>query len=396
MDERSTVNRTDDAWGQSYWAWEVLFAVACVATAFLVFFSDSRPVAKAIADGLIGLMAVGYLVLGRRIVHGEGNGTARVLASAALVLCTAAAILADTTASFVLFFTIPLLFMLLELRPAVVSTTVLILWESASAVLNGGWHNPSLRILLPMTAILVVFSMLVGKFTSDVVRESNARARLIRELEESQAEVERLSREAGTAVERERLAREIHDTLAQGFTSIVALTQAIESEVDTDPDAARKHLALAGRTARENLTEARAMVAALTPSALATGSLADAVRRQAKRLSDETGIVVECEVDDELPPLRTAVEVVLLRATQEALANVRKHANASTVRLRLSAVDGSVRLQVTDNGRGFSPQASTSGFGLRGMRSRAEQVGGKLAVRPGATGGTELELEVPA
>ncbi|MBB4688032.1 sensor histidine kinase [Amycolatopsis jiangsuensis] len=396
MDERSTVNRTDDAWRRSYWAWEVLFAVACVATALLVLFDDPAPAAKAVADGAIAAMALGYLVTGRHIVQGEDNGTARVLASTALLLLTATAIFAATTASFVLFFTAPLLFMLLELRPAVVATTLLILCEPASAVLAGGWDSPNLVILLPMTAILLVFSVLAGKFTSDVLRESSERARLIRELEESQAEVERLSHEAGTAAERERLAREIHDTLAQGFTSIVALTQAIESELDTDPAAVRKHLALAGATARENLAEARTMVAALTPSELATGSLPDAVRRQVNRLAEETGIAVECEVDSVLPPLRTATEVVLLRAAQEALANVRKHARASRVHVRLSAVDGTVRLRVDDDGCGFSSQAPTSGFGLRGMRSRAETVGGRLTVRAGESGGTGLELEVPA
>ncbi|GAA3554832.1 sensor histidine kinase [Amycolatopsis ultiminotia] len=390
------MKQPDDAWRRSYWAWEVLFAVACVATVLLVLFDDPPVAAKAISAGAIGVLALGYLVTGRRIVHEQDNGTTRVAAATVLVVLTATAVFAATSSSFVMFFTAPLLFMLLDLRPAIVATTLLLLCEPASAVVNGGWRNPNLVILLPMTAILVVFSVLAGKFTHDVLRESNARAKLIRELEESQAEVERLSREAGTAAERERLAREIHDTLAQGFTSIVALAQAIESELDTDPAAVRRHLALTGRTARENLAEARAMVAALTPSELATGSLPDAVRRQANRLADETGIVVECTVDDALPPLRTAVEVVLLRAAQEALSNVRKHAGASRVHVRLSAVDGAVRLRVDDDGGGFSPQAPTSGFGLRGMRSRAEQVGGRLAVQAGEDGGTELELEVPA
>ncbi|PKV93795.1 signal transduction histidine kinase [Amycolatopsis echigonensis] len=395
MDKRSEVNQAD-AWERSYWSWEVLFAVAYVATALLVFANDGSTTAKIVAEAAMGAIAVGYLAAGRRVVHGDDNETARRIAAGALIALTATAILATTVASFVLFLACPLLFMLLDLRPAIVATTLLILLEPVSAVLSGGWNRELLSILLPMTAILIVFSVLAGKVTSDVLQQSHARAELIRELESSQAEVARLSREAGTAAERERLAREIHDTLAQGFTSIITLTQAIESELDTDLSTVRRHLALAGRTARENLAEARAMVAALAPSDLATGSLPEAVQRQADRLAEETGIPVECEVDDALPSLSTAVEVVLLRAAQEALSNVRKHSGATLVRVRLSAVDGAIRLCVADNGCGFTPDADGTGFGLRGMRSRAEQVGGALKVRTGANGGAELELEVPA
>jgi len=385
-----------DAWKQSYWSWEVLYAVAYGATALLVLFDDGPVPLKVVSEAAMAVLALGYLVVGRRIVHGEDNDRARRLAAAVLTLATGTAILANTTASFILFFASPLLFMLLELRPAVATTSLLVLLEPGSAVLHNGWSSQLLTILLPMTAILIVFSVLAGKFTTDVLHQSQARAELIRKLESSQAEVARLSREAGTAAERERLAREIHDTLAQGFTSIIALTQAMESELDTDLPTVRKHLALAGRTARENLAEARAMVAALAPSDLATGSLPEAVRRQADRLAEETGVPVQCEVDEALPPLRTAVEVVLLRATQEALSNVRKHAGATEARVHLSAVDGTVRLLVADNGCGFSPDAAGTGFGLRGMRSRVEQVGGTLAVRTGPGDGTELELEVPA
>ncbi|MFB9932057.1 sensor histidine kinase [Amycolatopsis halotolerans] len=372
-----------------------MFAVAYAATAVLVLVNDGSAAAKIVAEAALGAIAVGYLAAGRRVVHGEDNETTRVVAAVALIALSATAILATTAASFVLFLACPLVFMLLELRPGIVATTLLILLEPVSAVVNGGWDNQLLSVLLPMTAILIVFSVLAGKFTSDVLRQSRARAELIRELESSQAEVARLSREAGTAAERERLAREIHDTLAQGFTSIITLTQAIESELDTDLSTVRKHLALAGRTARENLAEARAMVAALAPSDLATGSLSEAVQRQADRLAEEIGVPVEYEVDD-LPTLPTAVEVVLLRAAQEALSNVRKHSGATLVRVRLSAVDGAIRLRVADNGCGFAPDADGTGFGLRGMRSRAEQVGGTLEVRTGANGGTELELEVPA
>lgn len=385
-----------DAWQRSFWFWEVLFAVAYVATAFLVLFDDVTTASKVVAEIALAAVAVSYLVAGRRLVKREDNSLPARVYAGVLVAAVGTAIFADTTASFVLFMVCPLLFMLLDVRSASVVTTVVIVLDPISAVVTGGWGNPSLGILLPMTAILIVFSALAGKFTTDIIKQSTARAELIRQLEDSQAEVTRLSREAGTAAERERLAREIHDTLAQGFTSIVTLTQAMESELDTDPDAVRRHLALAGRTARENLAEARAMVAALAPSELASGSLQEALRRQASRLEDETALLVECDVDSPLPSLKTAAEVVLLRGAQEALTNVRKHAKATTVLIRLSAVDSGIRLLVRDDGEGFSPAEPTDGFGLRGMRSRVEQVGGRLSVRSDRGDGTELELEVPA
>ncbi|MET8995183.1 sensor histidine kinase [Amycolatopsis sp. NPDC004169] len=384
-----------DAWDRFNWLWEILFAVAYLATTTLVLLDHGDPARTAIAVGALTALALGYLLWGRRIVRDDDSPSGQRWAFAVTVLVLVGiALFAQETSGFILFMACPLLFSTLEFRPAAVLTTVAILLNPASTVVNQGWRGPTLHIMLPMTAILVVFGLLCGKFIGHVIDESRGRADLIAKLEASQAEVARLSREAGTAAERERLAREIHDTLAQGFTSIVTLAQAIESELDTDPAAARRHAELAARTARDNLTEARAMVAALAPADLAAGSLVDAVRRQADRLADETGLPVEYEVDGGLPALGTAGEVVLLRGAQEALNNVRRHAAASAVSVRLSAVDGSVRLSVRDDGAGFDPDRAT-GFGLRGMRSRAEQVGGRLSVRSGPSG-TELTLEVPA
>ncbi|MEV6880129.1 sensor histidine kinase [Amycolatopsis sp. NPDC051128] len=383
-----------DAWDRFNWLWEILFAVAYVATTVLVVLDGSDPVRTAVAVAALTALALTYLLWGRRVVRNDGHRRQRWALAVVVVALVAVAMFANTTASFILFMVCPLLFSTLEFRPAAVLTTVAILLSPASSIANDGLRGPALHILLPMTAILVVFGVLSGKFILHVIEESRGRADLIAELEESRAEVARLSREAGTAAERERLAREIHDTLAQGFTSIVTLAEAIKSELDSDPAAARRHVELAARTARENLAEARTMVAALAPADLTAGSLADAVRRLADRLADETGLTVRYEVDGALPAFGMAGEVVLLRGAQESLNNVRRHAGASAVLVRLSVVHGSVRLFVRDDGAGFDPDG-VSGFGLRGMRSRAEQVGGTLSVRSGPSG-TELTLEVPA
>lgn len=385
-----------NAWDRLYWLWDVVHATAYAGTLVMVLtdgVSSRRELVAAIA--LTGI-AIAYLAARRRLRANEPGTDLSVVFGVVIVVLTMVAMFASSSSSFILFSVCPMLYMAFPPKPASILSAFVTLMVPVANVIQNGFTEASLSTLVPITAFLVVFGALVGWWANRIIDQSRERAELIEKLEASQAEVSRLSHEAGTAAERERLAREIHDTLAQGFTSIVALTQAIESEMDTDLTAARRHLGLAARTARENLTEARAMVAALTPSALTAGSLEDAVRRQAERLGEESAIAVSCEVAGPLPALGTAVEVVLLRATQEALTNVVKHAEAAAVGVRLSVVEGSVRLEVTDDGVGFDPDVPAEGFGLSGMRARAEQVGGTVRVHSGQSKGTTVELEVPA
>lgn len=385
-----------NAWERFFWLWEVLFGITFIATVALVLAEDGTTADKTVAVLCLACLGLTYLFQGRRLIKGPEYEDTPWLFAGVMMLLVTGAIFASTTSSFILFLVCPVLYMTLSTKPASILTTIAVLLGPAASIARGGLDQPALRILLPMTASLIIFSLLAGRYTTGIIEQSKARAALIEQLEASQAEVARLSREAGMAAERERMAREIHDTLAQGFTSIVTLTQAIESEMDTDPKAARRHLELAARTARENLAEARAMVAAELPSALASASLEEALRRQVERLTEEAGIEAAIEIDGTLPALPMATEVVLLRGAQEALSNVRKHSRATRVSLRLSVVDGKVRLGVTDDGAGFDPAEPTDGFGLAGMRTRAGQVGGIVtcASEPGA--GTTLELEVPA
>jgi signal transduction histidine kinase len=268
--------------------------------------------------------------------------------------------------------------------PAVIGASAV----QAGILLLAGGHGDNL--IPPLVGMVI--SVVMGTLIDRTITETQQRGALIEQLEASRAEVARLSHEAGTAAERARLAREIPDTLAQGFTSIVALVQAVESELDGEQPKARGHLALAARTARENLAEARALVAALSPSALDGGSLEDAVRRQVERLGEETAIAATYRTVGEPAELPTAVEVVLLRAVQEALANVRNHARAGSVTVTLRYAGSAVTLSVVDDGVGIG---GPEGFGLRGMRARAEQVSGTLVVKGLPGKGTRLELEVP-
>jgi len=241
----------------------------------------------------------------------------------------------------------------------------------------------------PIFTVSAAISVWMGIFISRVVEQSAERAALIDELRASRAENARLAHEAGVAAERERLAGEIHDTLAQGFTSIITLLQAV------DPALRDERLALAVRTAKENLAESRALIAALSPSALASGSLPDSVRRQAGRFTEESGVAATFRTTGDERALPTAVEVVLLRAAQEALTNVRRHASANEAAVLLAYAPETVQLGLRDDDRRVVTGAA-DGVGLTGMPARAEQVHGTLTVRSDPDTGTTIELEVPA
>ena len=148
------------------------------------------------------------------------------------------------------------------------------------------------------------------------------------------------------------------------------LLQAADTEIGLDPAEARRHVGLATQTAREGLAEARAMVAALTPAHLDTGPLHEALGGLTDRIGAELAIAARFEVCGPPRPLPANAEVVLLRAAQEALANVRKHAGAADVRVVLSYQPHAVRLDVRDDGAGFDPDRVNGGYGLRGMRNR--------------------------
>ncbi|MEV0560232.1 sensor histidine kinase [Dactylosporangium sp. NPDC050588] len=309
----------------------------------------------------------------------------------------------DHTASFALFAWGSMVFATLPLRPALLVVAVLDLVPVPLALLRDGTLT-KVHGLIPLTVLGLAFAIVAGTYIARLTDQNEERAAMIAELSASRAEVARLSHEAGVLTERARLAAEIHDTLAQGFTSIITLAQAA-----TDPAQTARRLEQVVGTARDNLAEARALVAALSPADLHTAGLVAAVRRQLSRLAAETGIRTACHLPSPswaLIDLPTAQQVVLLRSLQEALTNVRKHAGATTVDVWLTTTGTSVALTVTDDGAGFTvpssgpavassvPGSPAAGYGLAGMRARVEDAGGICTIesRPGA--GTTITVEL--
>lgn len=241
-----------------------------------------------------------------------------------------------------------------------------------------------------------------------LLRDAEERQRLVASLLEAQEDAAALQeelahaqRESGQIEERTRLSREIHDTIAQGFSSIVLLAQAAGDPASrTEPATALRQIET---ISRDNLVEVRRIVAALAPAALEAGALTGAVQRMLDRLSDETGVRTELHADASLPALPTTVEVALLRTAQSALANVRRHSGAQHVVVSLVDAGDSVRLDIVDDGSGFDPAdwarepaaLAAGGYGLLSMRARLRELGGGLDVETAPGDGTALSAHLP-
>jgi signal transduction histidine kinase len=382
--------------GDWHWMWSVYIAGVCGVAAVACFLLDGllpgrSPVAAAV---ILGLMLT-WLVAAGRAVPKLGELSWRPV----LYICVTAVlwILAMwfSPAAFIAIPALyPVVFSTLPLPAGVVAAVLITLIPLTLDIATTGLDSAHLPIGIAMTLLGLVAGPIIGIMVVNAVRQRILMADLIAELEATRAQSARLSRETGAATERQRLAHEIHDTLAQGYTSIIALAQAVEAEMRTDPAAAARHIALIDSTARANLSESRTMVSSLTPAALDDDSIAAAIRRQCENFAAETGVPVALSAEQDLPASAMASSVVLLRAAQESLSNIRRHARATAVTVRLSSAGNRVRLTLSDNGVGLCAQHQ-DGFGLRGMRARAAQVGGTLTISEAPQGGVTVLVEVP-
>nr|WP_239528388.1 sensor histidine kinase [Microbacterium esteraromaticum] len=204
---------------------------------------------------------------------------------------------------------------------------------------------------------------------------------------ELQDELARTQRDAGAARERTRLARDLHDTIAQELSSVSLLARGGDADRMPQIDALAQH----------SLTELRRIVAALAPAELEGTALAGALQRLLDALAADTGIRTELDVDEAPPALPTSVEVTLLRIAQSALANVRQHSAAELVRVVLAGEGDRAVLQISDDGRGFDTTAlevRTRSYGLIAMRSRLRELGGELRIDSAPGEGTTVRAEV--
>jgi signal transduction histidine kinase len=382
----------DDAWRSDSGRWQAYFALVLAAAVVYVLAEHAPWERTAIAVGLLLALVPWFVFVGRRVIGHDDIRPSSLAFVAGLVALSGGASVAAPSASIVLFALCPLCFMVLTWGRGLIAVLALNLVPSARFFLQ----TPDLSAILAYAVwatVIITFSGMFALWINRIIGQSTERRELIQQLRATRAELAEVSREAGALAERERMAWEIHDTLAQGFTSILMLLQAAEPHIVTRPDEARRQVGLALQTARENLEEARALVAAQPPAPLGAASLDETVRRLTERLGDELDIPADYTVAGEPRRLAAGVEVVLLRAVQEGLANIRKHANAGRVAVALAYEDGAVRLAVRDDGIGFDQRAA-GGFGLRGMRERVGQVGGTLDIGSTPGTGTTITVEV--
>jgi signal transduction histidine kinase len=207
------------------------------------------------------------------------------------------------------------------------------------------------------------------------------------------------AREAGVLDERQRMAREIHDTLAQELAAMIRQLHAAD-RVRDQPDRWQHHMDQVTMLAGRSLSEARRSVQALRPAPLEQSRLPDAISEMAQSWTQTSDVALTVETTGTPVPLITGIEVALFRVAQEALANIAKHAHASRVGITLSYLDDVVLLDVRDDGAGFDPRTvapdADSGYGLGTMRQRLLGVGGTLEIESGPGEGTAIGASVPA
>ncbi|WP_435973941.1 sensor histidine kinase [Streptomyces sp. Qhu_M48] len=214
-----------------------------------------------------------------------------------------------------------------------------------------------------------------------------------------QAQLLLQAREAGVADERRRLAAEIHDTIAQGLTGVVTQLQA--AHATPDRERADVHLRRAADLARHSLGEARRSVRNLGPAALEHDALPEALRKTVADWAERSGVDTRFTVTGTEEPLHDEVAATLLRIAQEALSNAARHSGAARAGVTLSYMEDEITLDVRDDGRGFDPHAHPErrpdggGFGLDGMRARAERLAGTVVVETAPGEGTAISARVP-
>jgi signal transduction histidine kinase len=338
--------------------------------------------------------AVGYAVFFALVVRRARGESPCAWSAVAVTIVVAAGLTAIVPSNAVLqFWAYPLLWTLLPPpRWAIPGSFVLAAAVFTGFAVSTGDEDGWLVTALLTQGISFGVSLVMGLWIRSIYLYGVERDRLLGELTAAQHELAMLHRDAGTTAERERLSRELHDTLAQSLTAAVLLVQRARRE-HADGQAADGALELVEESVRTALAETRVLVAGSAPVELAGGGIADALDTLAARFRREAGIEVDVEVTLR-EPLDREIEVALLRCAQEGFGNIRKHADAARVSVTLRDDAEGALLRIRNDGRGFDPRIDAGGYGLAGLRARLGIVGGALEV-DGAAGAVELRARVP-
>lgn len=378
--------------------YDVFFAATIVVLALLNTYTWVPGTGERIAAwAILAALAVGYLLVGRSALSRATPRRGGFAWSFALVLIvgSGALVACSPNLAVVQAIAFPILWNIFDkTRTAIIANVLLALAVSAGFLVCLGLGADSVAQTGIIEGISLIGSLALGLWISRIADLSAERQRLLDELTDAQDQLAANNRNTGASTERERLAREIHDTIAQSLTGIVMLAQRAQRDLlagNVSP--VGDDLRLLEESARDTLVETRSLVAASARVELG-GGIGTALERLGERFERETGIEVSV-MTDAAAELERDTEVVLLRCAQEALANVRKHSGARAASVALAIGASEVVLTVHDDGTGFDAGQSTSGFGLPGMRDRLALANGTLSVSSSVGAGTTLSARLP-
>ncbi len=393
-----------DLWDRVWWLWSLILYATLLFAAVQVWLDERYTAAQ---KGQMAILAVGFALWNGAFIAYLRNRAPdfnrerdRYLVPALLYLSGAIGLWLALASRFpdfnlVLASLAPQVFSYVRLRWAIPIAVILTgMAAYLQAPIIEGFGNGWVGAFLIVSAATILFAL----YLNGIMTQSADRRELIEQLEATRADLAAAERREGILQERARLAREIHDTLAQGFISIITHLEASEEKLSEDVGQSRHHLTQAKEMARRGVSQARRVVQDLRPEVLEQSPLPEAIERVVQGWTRQSGIQARTTVTGTHTHLHPEAETTLIRAVQEALANVQKHAQATSTQVTLSYMDDVLMLDVQDNGIGLEnapPPSKGGGYGLTAMRQRVTQVGGSLAVESEPGEGTTVVIQIP-
>jgi signal transduction histidine kinase len=374
----------------SHW-WDLAIAGAVIVIAVILVASSPDALGWGLGAAGVVLLVGGWVGAGRWAFEGDIRS---ILCSILLVVAVGTLVAAEPVLAIVQCVAYPMVWLLAgSIRAAVAFNVGIAVTVAIGFCISTGTSAAALGSTVVTVVLSLGFSLALGFWITRIAQLSEERRLLLDTLTAAQDELAVLHRDTGVTSERQRLARELHDTIAQSLAGLVLLGQRSRREL-ADGTLTDATLELIESGARDALAETRSLVAGSAPVELNAGIVA-ALTRLGDRISRETGLAVTTtSTVDAAATLGRDSEVVLLRCAQEGLANVRRHAGATSARLELTVDSAAATIRVIDDGHGFDPAAPASGFGLSGLRDRLALVGGSVTL-DGTAGATTLTARLP-
>ena len=288
--------------------------------------------------------------------------------------------------------------LLFPIRPAFAWIAGFVAISTIFGVTKWGWPGGMMTLPLYGGGYSLIAALAHALVSAETARRQSQA--LVEELQAAHSKMQEYAgriEELAVVEERSRLAREMHDTLGHRLTVAAVQLEGAQRLIEADPNRAAQMVGTVREQVREALAELRQTVTALRAPIEADLSLPHALARLAAHFEQATGITVHRVLPraEELPDLPATYRLAVYRAAQEALTNIQRHAEAGQVWLVLAGDGGAVTLLVGDDGKGLSLSSDQAGFGLRGLRERAAQLGGEMHVEPRRGGGTQVSFRVP-